>query len=180
MNRPPSDLGIVPEIMALLAQHRATVAVAESLTGGLVAAELTAVPGASHAVRGSITAYATDLKSTILGVDPEILAGRGPVDPDVAVQMAAGARQVLAADYGVATTGVAGPEPQGGKAVGTVFVAVIGPAGSTVISPALAGDRDSIRRGAVRAALSLLRNTLRSETDERDAEQRGNGGYLQP
>ncbi|MFD9904940.1 CinA family protein [Streptomyces sp. NPDC059063] len=104
-----------------------TLAVAESLTGGLVAAEVTAVPGASRAFRGAVTAYATELKRDVLGVDGALLAARGAVDAEVALQMAAGARRLLGADWGVATTGVAGPEPQDGQPVGTVFVAVAGP-----------------------------------------------------
>ncbi|MGA4839225.1 CinA family protein [Streptomyces sp. G45] len=113
--------------MRLLRERGQTLAVAESLTGGLVAADLTAAPGSSHAFRGSVTAYATELKQRVLGVDGALLAARGAVDADVALQMAAGVRTLLGADWGVATTGVAGPEPQDGQPVGTVFVAVVGP-----------------------------------------------------
>lgn len=119
--------GEAEQVLALLAGRSLTLAVAESLTGGLVAAELTSVAGASRSFRGSVTAYATDLKRDVLGVDGALLEERGAVDGDVALQMAAGARQVLGADWGAATTGVAGPEPQGGRPVGTVYVAVAGP-----------------------------------------------------
>lgn len=115
------------DVVRLLRVRGETIAVAESLTGGLVAAALTAVPGASQVFRGSVTAYATDLKHRVLGVDAGLLAARGAVDAQVAGQMAAGVRGVLGADWGVATTGVAGPEPQDGQPVGTVFVAVAGP-----------------------------------------------------
>ncbi|MFC8294018.1 nicotinamide-nucleotide amidohydrolase family protein [Streptomyces sp. NPDC057242] len=115
-------------VLALLAERGQTLAVAESLTGGLVAAELTGVPGASASFRGSVTAYATALKHELLGVDAALLAERGAVDPEVASQMAAGVRVRLGADWGIATTGVAGPEPQDGQPVGTVYVAVAGPA----------------------------------------------------
>ncbi|MFE5832691.1 CinA family protein [Streptomyces sp. NPDC056508] len=118
-------------VLALLAERGQTLAVAESLTGGLVAAELTGVPGASASFRGSVTAYATALKHELLGVDAALLAERGAVDPEVASQMAAGVRARLGADWGIATTGVAGPEPQDGQPVGTVYVAVAGPAGET-------------------------------------------------
>ncbi|WP_432088230.1 CinA family protein [Streptomyces sp. bgisy095] len=118
-------------VLALLAERGQTLAVAESLTGGLVAAELTGVPGASASFRGSVTAYATALKHELLGVDAVLLAERGAVDPEVASQMAAGVRARLGADWGIATTGVAGPEPQDGQPVGTVYVAVAGPAGET-------------------------------------------------
>lgn len=102
-------------VLRRLVERGETLAVAESLTGGLVAAEFTSVPGASHSFRGSVTAYATPLKSEVLGVDPALLASRGAVDPEVASQMAAGVRRVLGADWGLATTGVAGPEPQDGR-----------------------------------------------------------------
>ncbi|MFJ6661957.1 CinA family protein [Streptomyces sp. NPDC091377] len=118
------------DVVRLLRVRGETVAVAESLTGGLVAAALTAVPGASQVFRGSVTAYATDLKHRMLGVDAGLLEARGAVDPQVAAEMAAGVRKVLDADWGVATTGVAGPEPQDGQDVGTVFVAVEGPTGA--------------------------------------------------
>ena len=119
------------DVLRLLTVKGETLAVAESLTGGLVAAELAAVPGASKAFRGSVTAYATDLKRDVLGVDAALLDRRGAVDPQVAAQMAAGVRKVLGADWGIATTGVAGPEPQDGQPVGTVFVAVDGPSGAS-------------------------------------------------
>ncbi|WP_447040351.1 CinA family protein [Streptomyces sp. DSM 118878] len=123
----PSPVG-ASELVRLLAARGETLAVAESLTGGLVAAELTSVPGASKVFRGSVTAYATDLKRDVLGVDGKLLDERGAVDAEVARQMAHGVRGMLGADWGIATTGVAGPDPQDGQAVGTVFVAVVGPA----------------------------------------------------
>ncbi|MEU2431872.1 CinA family protein [Streptomyces sp. NPDC007861] len=143
--------------LALLEERGETLAVAESLTGGLVAAELTAVPGASKSFRGSVTAYATGLKQDVLGVDGALLAARGAVDPEVAGQMAAGVRERLASGWGIATTGVAGPEPQDGRPVGTVFVAVAGPGGTRKVAPLrLNGDRAEIRRESVRSVLELL------------------------
>ncbi|MFC8597967.1 CinA family protein [Isoptericola sp. NPDC057191] len=132
-----------------------TVAAAESLTGGLVVAALVDVPGASAVVRGGVVAYATDLKASVLGVDPALLARRGPVDPDVAAQMAAGARRVLGSDVGLATTGVAGPDPQDGHPPGEVYVAVSTPAGDRVRRLDLPGDRPAVRSAAVRAVLAL-------------------------
>src|SRR6476646_10184208 len=111
-------------LIAVLGRRGLTVASAESLTGGLVCAALTDVPGASAVVRGSVVAYATELKAQVLGVDPELLASGGAVQAEVARQMATGVCRVLGADIGVATTGVAGPDPQDGHPVGTVFVAV--------------------------------------------------------
>lgn len=134
-----------------------TLSVAESLTGGLVAAELTSVPGASAAFAGSVTAYATGLKHRLLRVDAGLLAGRGPVDAEVARRMAVGVRELLGTDWGLATTGVAGPEPQGGHPVGTVHVAVAGPQGPPVaLRLTLDGGRAEIRERSVRAVLRLL------------------------
>ena len=112
------------QAVRLLTQQGRTVAVAESLTGGLVVAALVGVPGASKVVRGGVVAYMTDLKASLLGVDEALLARVGPVDPDVAAAMARGVAVRLGADYGVATTGVAGPDPQDGHPVGEVHVAV--------------------------------------------------------
>ncbi|WP_461030003.1 CinA family protein [Streptomyces sparsus] len=148
-------------VLARLVAEGQTLAVAESLTGGLVAAELTGVPGASRAFRGSVTAYATDLKQGLLGVDAALLAERGAVDTEVARGMAAGVRVLLGADWGVATTGVAGPEPQDGQPVGTVHVAVAGPDGTTTARRlSLEGDRAKIRNESVRAVLQLLYREL--------------------
>jgi len=152
------------DVLRLLDERGATVAVAESLTGGLLAAELTGVPGASRTFRGSVTAYATALKHQILGVDDGLLAARGAVDPDVARQMAAGVRDRLGADWGASTTGVAGPDPQDGQPVGTVYVAVAGPAGAVVAPLRLAGDRTAIRQASVAAVLQLLAAELRRST----------------
>ncbi len=134
----------------------ATVAVAESLTGGLVCAALTDQAGASATVRGGLVVYATELKAELAGVSTRLLADRGAVDPDVARQLAQGARTRLSATYGVGVTGVAGPERQDGRAVGTVFVAAAGPERETVQEYHFEGDRADVRAAAVRAALELL------------------------
>ncbi|MDX2761988.1 CinA family protein [Streptomyces europaeiscabiei] len=173
------------EVLRLLTVRGETLAVAESLTGGLVAAALTAAPGASQAFRGSVTAYATELKHQLLDVDATLLDQRGAVDPQVAVQMAEGVRKALGADWGISTTGVAGPEPQDGRPVGTVHVAVAGPAaadsgvsgGGKVSSLRLNGGRTEIRMESVRSVLALLLEELAGEQtgNERaqDAEQNG-------
>lgn len=137
-----------------------TLAVAESLTGGLVVAALVDVPGASAVVRGAVVAYATDLKSRLLGVDPGLLAERGAVDPDVAMAMAQGVRDRLGADVGLATTGVAGPDPQDGKPPGTVHVAVAVGDHVEVRSLVLPGGRPEVRAGAVEAVLALALEAL--------------------
>ncbi|MFC8953769.1 CinA family protein [Streptomyces sp. NPDC057101] len=176
---------VAVRVLALLAERGHTLAAAESLTGGLVAAELTGVPGASAVFRGSVTAYATALKHELLGVDGALLAERGAVDPEVALQMAAGVRDRLGADWGVSTTGVAGPDPQDGQAVGTVYVAVAGPDATgaragKVVSLRLNGDRADIRRESVRSVLELLREELSGNARAQDTEHNGGNGCLQP
>ena len=148
------------EVHELLLQRQQTLAVAESLTGGALGATITAVPGVSETFRGGVTAYATELKAGLLGVDAALLAERGPVDAEVAAGMAAGVRARLGATYGLATTGVAGPDPQDGHPPGEVHVAVAGPDGSRAVRLALVGDRAKVRAAAVEAALALLRDTL--------------------
>jgi nicotinamide-nucleotide amidase len=150
-------------IIALLIAHEQTVAVAESLTGGLLAAALTGIPGASAAFRGAVVAYATSLKATLLDVPRPMLDARGAVSPEVAAAMAEGVRGRLDATFGAATTGVAGPDPAEGKPVGTVHVAVSAAGGTTVRTLALAGGRDEVRQRTVEAVLSLLLHRVREE-----------------
>ncbi|GIF50024.1 nicotinamide-nucleotide amidase [Asanoa ferruginea] len=148
----------------LLIERGETVAVAESLTGGLLAATLVEVPGVSAVFRGGLVVYATDLKASLAGVDERLLATRGAVDPDVAVALAEGARRACRADWGVSTTGVAGPDPQDGKPVGLVYVAVVGPQQRRVDELRLGGDRSAVRASAVSHALDSLVTLLRSPT----------------
>ncbi|WP_337061059.1 CinA family protein [Kineococcus sp. G2] len=146
-------------VVAALRAAGLTVATAESLTGGLVCAALVDVPGASVVVRGAVVAYATELKASLLGVDGALLARTGPVDAEVARQMALGARARLGADVGLATTGVAGPGPADGHPAGTVFVAVAAdvlPGGATARLLRLPGERAAVRRSAVQAVLADL------------------------
>jgi nicotinamide-nucleotide amidase len=149
--------------VGLLIERGETIAAAESLTGGLLAAALTSVPGASAAFRGGIVAYATDLKAAVLGVPDNLLEQRGAVDRDVAEAMADGARSRLGTTVGISTTGVAGPDPADGKPVGTVFVAVAGPGGTVSRELALTGDRQAIRAASVESALDLLVGALRED-----------------
>ncbi|MEU2495269.1 nicotinamide-nucleotide amidohydrolase family protein [Streptomyces sp. NPDC007883] len=168
-------------VLRLLAERGESLAVAESLTGGLVAAELTSVPGASKSFLGSVTAYATALKRDLLGVDGALLAEHGAVHAEVAAQMAAGVRARTGAGWGIATTGVAGPDPQDGQPVGTVFVAVAGPGGSRKVARLrLNGDRSEIRRESVRSVLELLAGELSGKGRAQDTEQNGGNGCLQP
>lgn len=158
----PPELTPAQEAVRLVGARGETFATAESLTGGLVAATVVEIPGVSAVFRGGLVVYATDLKHALAGVPEELLAERGPVDPDVALALAAGARRRCAADWGLATTGVAGPDPQDGKAVGTVFVAVDGPGGGVVRQLQLAGNRPVIRTESVTGVLRLFAERLRT------------------
>lgn len=144
------------DVIAACRRAGLTVGVAESLTAGLVAARLADVPGASAVLRGAVVAYATDLKHALLGVDADLLARSGAVNAEVAEQMADGARRTLRADLAVATTGVAGPDPQDGVPPGTVFLAVSAAAGTRAREARLRGDRRAVREGTVDLALDLL------------------------
>lgn len=146
----------VAALVVELERRGQTLAVAESVTGGLLASTLVDIPGVSTVFRGGFVVYATDLKIALTGVSSQLIAERGPVDPDVATALARGAREQCSADWGVATTGVAGPDPQDGVPVGTVFVAVVGPQRARVRRLTLDGDRLTIRNAAVAAALDLL------------------------
>ena len=156
----------VADLVTRLAFAGHTVAVAESLTGGLVASALTDIPGASVVVRGGVLAYSTDLKAQVLGVDEGLLARVGAVDADVAEQMARGVRSLMGSTYGLATTGVAGPDKVDGKPVGTVYVAVVGPDSSRVKALSLSGDRGDIRAHSVLAVLTLLAEELGAQVRE--------------
>lgn len=156
--------GLDVEVHGLLEEHGATLAVAESFTGGLLGATLTDMPGASRTFRGGVLAYATDLKERLLGVPGPLLEAEGAVSAQVAAAMAAGVRNGLDATYGVALTGVAGPDPQDGQSPGTVFVAVAGPDDGEVRGLQLSGGRDDIRVAAVRSALEFLRDVLSRPT----------------
>jgi nicotinamide-nucleotide amidase len=157
-----SDLGVAAATAVHeLVDRRQTLSVAESLTGGLLAATIVEIPGVSSVFRGGVVVYATDLKHTLAGVPQRLLDERGPVDPDVALALAEGVRQRCGSDWGLATTGVAGPEPQDGKPVGLVYVAAAGPGGATVRELSLAGSRDDVRTGTVTSVLSLLVAELR-------------------
>jgi nicotinamide-nucleotide amidase len=154
------------DLVARLTAAGQTVAVAESLTGGLVTAALTDIAGASVVVRGGVVAYASDLKAQMLGVDEVLLAQVGAVDADVAEQMASGVRSLMGATYGLATTGVAGPDQVDGKPVGTVYVAVVGPGSSRVKALSLSGHRGDVRAHSVLAVLALLAEELGAQVRE--------------
>jgi nicotinamide-nucleotide amidase len=160
---------LATQIVAILTERRQTIALAESLTGGLICAELVAVPGASAVLNGAVVAYNTAIKHQVLDVDASLIAIYGTVHPDVAAHMATGVRDVLGvgeqqATYGVATTGVAGPESHEGKAPGTVF---IGFAATNFVETRdfqFQGDRAAVRKQAVHAALECLYEHLTADS----------------
>ncbi|MGL5817967.1 MAG: CinA family protein [Phycicoccus sp.] len=162
------------EIVAALGRAELSVATAESLTGGLVCAALTDVPGASSVVRGGVVAYASDVKTAVLRVDAGLLARHGAVHAEVAAAMAEGVRAVVGADVGVSTTGVAGPGPADGREAGTVVVGVAGPWGIVAEQYAFPGGREDVRRASVAAALALIGREVGKHRPDREAS--GYGG----
>jgi nicotinamide-nucleotide amidase len=147
-------------VHALLREHGATVATAESLTGGLLAGRLTETPGSSATFLGGVVAYATELKHELLGVPSDVLHEHGAVSDETAMAMAAGVRERLGATYGLATTGVAGPDLQEGKPAGTLHVGIAGPDGASAHALRLPGDRNLVRTYASVSALDALRRVL--------------------
>ncbi len=142
-------------VLEMCRQRGLTLGLAESVTGGLVGARLTGVPGASDVLCGSVVSYATEVKQTLLGVSP------GPVVSESAArEMAAGARECLGADVGLSLTGVAGPAEQDGQPVGTLFVGLCGPGFDDVREVRLPGQREQMRQFAVITALGMLRQSL--------------------
>jgi nicotinamide-nucleotide amidase len=163
----PADL--VDQLKAL----DATLATAESLTGGRVAARVTNVPGSSAVYAGGVVSYQTEVKVAVLGVAAATVDEHGVVSAECAREMAAGARRLLGTTYAVSTTGVAGPDRQEGKEVGTVFVGVAGPGGVDAVQLDLDGDRATIQEATVDEALSVLADMISS--DSRPAEDSGLG-----
>ena len=160
-----SEASLAAGIIETLAARHYTIAVAESLTGGLLVSELISTPGASVVVNGGVVAYNTELKHTLLGVDAQVLAAHGAVHPDVAVQMAVGVRDALAvagesAYIGISTTGVAGPDPQDGQSVGTVYLGFAIGTEVRFLELKLEGSREDIRNASVSESLKELARLL--------------------
>jgi PncC family amidohydrolase len=154
---------LAARVLESLARRGETLATAESLTGGMLSALLTDVPGASRSFVGGVVSYATRVKVTVLGVPEDVVARHGVVSEECAAAMAQGVRGRLDATWAMATTGVAGPDAQDGRPVGTVWVAVAGPTGTETRELALDGDRNQIRRGTCRAVLAVLGELLTPE-----------------
>jgi nicotinamide-nucleotide amidase len=157
-----TDGSTLPQAVLALARTRgATIALAESCTGGLVSAALTDIPDASDVFAGSVVSYANGVKSGVLGVPDAMLARHGAVSEEVARAMAEGVREITGATFSVAVTGIAGPT--GGstdRPVGTVWFALASPAGTTAFLRTFTGDRDAVRERSTATALDTLRRAL--------------------
>ncbi|GAA4723386.1 CinA family protein [Nocardioides endophyticus] len=153
----------VASVHQLLRAAGHTVATAESLTGGRLAAELTGIAGASDVYIGGVVTYATELKAALLGVSERIIAEHGVVSAECAQAMAAGVRALTGATYGVATTGVAGPSSQEDKPPGTVFVGIAGPGMAAAVALELRGKRAQIQDRTCQEALTAFEQVLRRE-----------------
>jgi nicotinamide-nucleotide amidase len=158
-----TDDDLAPTVIDLLTIQSMTVAVAESLTGGLVLARLTSVPGASAVVKGGVVSYSASVKEEVLGVDGVLLRERGPVNKQVAEEMAEHVAALCGSDIGLATTGVAGPGDQDGIAAGTYWVALNSEGNQEAQKHRVSGDRRSVRSAAVVSVLHLLMDMLDSD-----------------
>lgn len=157
---------ITDDVRALVADltvRRQTVATAESLTAGLLAATIAGVSGASAVLAGGLVTYTVDTKISLAGVPAEVLEAVGPVAAPTARALASGARQRCESTWGVSLTGVAGPQPHGGHAVGTVFLGLAGPVETDVVELALSGSRWEIRVAAVHEAIVRLRALVENQ-----------------
>ncbi|WP_285726430.1 CinA family protein [Psychromicrobium xiongbiense] len=154
------------ELVQELIRRNLTVATAESLTGGAVAASLVSVAGVSAVFQGGIVAYQNQVKADLLGVSTALLERVGSVDGEVAAQMAQGAAHRLGSRLGLATTGAAGPESHDGQPVGTVFLAVALDSQTRVVERHYSGDRDDIRRQSVTDVLALAHEVVAGCKDD--------------
>lgn len=168
--RPVADsrrdpIAVSATLLAELVARSATIATAESLTGGALGDLVSAAPGSSDAYLGGVVAYASSVKQNVLGVSADTVATHGVVSAECASEMAFGVRSLVGADYGVSTTGVAGPAEQEGKPVGLVFIAVAGPNGVAIRGLHLDGDRSQIRD---KACLEAIAATISAVTGVAD------------
>lgn len=149
------------EILDLLRSRSENIAVAESLTGGGLAEAFTSLPGSSEIFRGSITAYQSEIKSSVLKVPKELIEEFGVVSEEVAVKMAAGAKALMNSSWAISTTGVAGPGPADGVAAGTVWVAIDGPISQT-LQLELSGNREIVRNATIAGAIAAFARILKT------------------
>jgi nicotinamide-nucleotide amidase len=166
------DRDLADVVGDLLKQRGKTVATAESMTAGTLAARLSWPPGASEYFIGGVVSYTAEVKQEVLGISAETLNGPGVVSEECAREMAFGARKLFGADIGMAITGAAGPEPHGGKPPGTVCISVAGEWGAESRTFRAPGDREQVRRWAEQGALDLARRYLENEPGRADSEPR--------
>ena len=155
------DEGMEQVVGRMLQEKQLTIACAESCTGGLLTSRLTDVPGSSAYVMGSVVSYTNEVKAGLVGVEPAVLAAKGAVSEEVAVQMAEGIRRTISTDIGVGITGIAGPD--GGideKPVGLVYIAVAGPQGTLVQKNIFSGTRTQIKFRSTQTALDMVRQVV--------------------
>ena len=155
------------DLVAAAVAANITVATAESLTGGMVAATIVQVPGSSAMLQGGVIAYQNELKERLLGVPAELLRDKGAVDPQVACAMALGACTAAGARVGISTTGVAGPEPHQGKEVGHVYIGVALDGEAQSYEYHFAGDREMIKTAATQEAISLLEQVVKAAGEQK-------------
>ncbi len=161
---PSGDLmTVAAALQAELFGREMMMATAESMTGGQLGDVMSAAPGASDTYLGGVISYATEVKQKVLGVPAEIVDEHGVVSAECAEAMASGVRDLMGADYGLSTTGVAGPATQEGKPVGLVFVGVAGPSGTTSRRCDFDGERREIREQATKAAIDFLLEIVRAD-----------------
>lgn len=149
------------EILEILRTRGESISVAESLTGGGLAEALSSLPGSSEIFRGSVTAYAPEIKSSLLKVPTELIAEFGVVSEEVAVAMADGVKQLMNSTWSISTTGVAGPGPSDGVAAGTVWVAIEGPISQT-LQLELSGTREIVRNATIAGAIAAFARILKT------------------
>ena len=151
---------LASSLIKKLQENNLTIAVAESLTGGLVAASLTEIPGASKVFKGSITAYVDEIKQNVLKVNEETILKFTSISEQVALEMAINVRTIMKSDIGISTTGVAGPEKSAGFAPGLVFVAISIGDHNMCQKLEITGDRSKIRNQTVQEILQLTLSRL--------------------
>ena len=156
----PETAAIASTLVATLQVRGQTLATSESMTGGLLATLVTGVPGASAVFLGGVVSYATAVKQDLLKVPDDVVQNDGVVSARCAEAMASGVRDLIGTTYALSTTGVAGPETQEGKPVGTVYVGLAGPEGTRSVPLSLDGDRAEIRELTCAAAISELLSAL--------------------
>ena len=147
------------DILAILRQRGESICVAESLTGGGLAEALTSLPGSSEVFKGSITAYQSQIKISLLKVPAELISEFGVVSEEVAAAMAGGAKDLMDSTWSISTTGVAGPGPSDGVASGTVWVAIDGPISQT-LQLELSGTREIVRNATIAGAIAAFARIL--------------------